>query len=289
MFLSHAINPMMVFRNSYFLVDFHQTSLSKIFKDILSYQIVIEPQENFLFYLDKLHYGRYTTMNNEDFMKKSVSQFRKEKKDEKRAQAKRQIELAYKNCKERQTEDGEPIFGLIIGDKFVEWRIRMQPEMEEIYSTIDIVKALNIPRERLKDWMTQGFIRPSLPATGIGTIAIFTRIDVYAVALFKKLLGRGFKRKVAAQYISLFASQKAAAESLNYILFWSSAHEQERRMNANFIFGKSPMKFEINKSGYFKWTYESLSPGVIEIWDDIHIVNVMNLRKEVDTLLAKLE
>ena len=151
------------------------------------------------------------------------------------------------------------------------------------------MKALNIPRERLKDWMTQGFIMPSLPATGIGTIAIFTRIDVYAVALFKKLLGRGFKRKVAAQYISLFASQKAAAESLNYILFWSSTHDQDRRMNANFIYGKSTLKFEIDKLGYFKSSYESLEQGTIEAWGDIHIINVMNLRKEVDTLLAKLE
>lgn len=235
-----------------------------------------------------IHYcGVYYTTYNGGIMKKDVSQLQIEKRDEKKVQAKKQIELAFKKCRNYNTDDGEPIFGRIIGNELVEWRIRMKPEIEDIYSTIDIVKALNIPRERLRDWMTRGFIRPSLPATGKGTIAIFTKTDVYAVALFERLLMRGFKREVAAQYISSFISQKFA-DALNYILFWSSTHDKDNILNANFIFGKSPLKIEINKSGNFKCSFESLAPGVIESWDDIHIVNVTHLRKEVDAILADL-
>ena len=53
------------------------------------------------------------------------------------------------------------IKGFIFNDKFYKWRIRMEPEIEDLYSTIDISKALNIPRERLRDWMVRDFIKPS--------------------------------------------------------------------------------------------------------------------------------
>ena len=53
------------------------------------------------------------------------------------------------------------------------------------FSTLDIVKARNIPRERLREWMTRGFIQPSQPAAGPGTRASFTRKDVYAVEFFR--------------------------------------------------------------------------------------------------------
>ena len=70
--------------------------------------------------------------------------------------------------------------------------------MRDEFSTLDIVKALKIPRERLRDWMNQGFVKPTIPAEGQGTKAVFTRTDVYLLALFRHLVNSGFKRDMAA-------------------------------------------------------------------------------------------
>ena len=74
--------------------------------------------------------------------------------------------------------------------------------LRDEFTTFDIIKALGIPRERLQDWINRGFVKPSVPAEGKGTKAIFTRGDVYAVALFKSLLKIGFKRDEASKFIN---------------------------------------------------------------------------------------
>ena len=77
--------------------------------------------------------------------------------------------------------------------------------MKEEFSTFDIIKSLEIPRERLKDWMNKGFIRPSVPAKGQGTKAVFTLLDVYSVALFVQLITLfGLHRKSAAEFVERF-------------------------------------------------------------------------------------
>ena len=61
--------------------------------------------------------------------------------------------------------------------------------MSREYSTFDIVKGLGIPRERLREWMTRGFVSPSIAeADGAGTKALFSRFDLYLVATFRQLI-----------------------------------------------------------------------------------------------------
>ena len=69
------------------------------------------------------------------------------------------------------------------------------------YRTLGICKALDIKRERLRDWIKAGHIKPTLPAHGQGTKAGFTLGDVYAIALFKRLTELGFKRDLSAEII----------------------------------------------------------------------------------------
>ena len=73
--------------------------------------------------------------------------------------------------------------------------------MKTEFSTFDIVKILEIPRERLKDWMNNGFVKPTTPAQGRGSRAVFMREDVYIIALFKNMISWGLKREVAARII----------------------------------------------------------------------------------------
>jgi hypothetical protein len=80
--------------------------------------------------------------------------------------------------------------------------------MENEFSTLDIVKALKIPRERLRDWMNRSFIEPSVSADGQGTKAIFTLHDVYSVALFQALINSGFNRETSSRFVKYYMEQE---------------------------------------------------------------------------------
>lgn len=224
-------------------------------------------------------------------MKETKESFIKRKKDEKRSQAQRQVELAYEQCEDGYIggpeEERESIKILNLDGNTIVWRIRMEPEIEDLYSTLDIVKALNIPRERLRDWMTRGFIKPSLPSTGKGTIAIFTKADVFGVALFGKLLEKGFKREMAAEYIEMVLSQNIY-KALNFILFKSLIRNGKRVVDIEEQMGKSSLKVEIDEKGNAKVISGPFENPIAEEWEDIHILNVGNLFKEVDAALSDI-
>lgn len=220
-------------------------------------------------------------------MKETKKSFIKRKKDEKRSQAQRQVELAYEQCEDVHFEGEKPFKILNIDGNTIEWRIKMEPEIEDLYSTLDIVKALDIPRERLRDWMTRGFIKPSLPSTGKGTIAVFTKADVFGVALFGKLLEKGFKREMAAEYIEMVVGQNLY-RGLNLILFKSIIRDGNRVVDIEEQIGKSSLKVEIDAKGNARVISGLFENSIDEEWEDIHILNVKNLFKEVDAALIDI-
>ena len=220
-------------------------------------------------------------------MKEAKKSFIKRKKDEKRSQAQRQVELAYAECIKAIDEDGQPIFGRIVDGKLEQWRIQMEPKIEDLYSTLDVVQALNIPRERLRDWMIRGFIKPSLPSTGKGTISIFTKVDVFGVALFEKLLEKGFKREVAAEYIKIVVSQNLC-RVLNFILFKFVIRDGQRVIDVEYQIGDGSLKVEIDEKGNAKISMGPFEKPITEEWEDIHILNIGNLFKEVGVALDKI-
>jgi len=73
--------------------------------------------------------------------------------------------------------------------------------MRNKFSTFDLVKALDIKRVTLQDWMNRGFVNPTIPAKGKGVAAIFNRPSVYAVAFFKIMLEWGISRSEAADIL----------------------------------------------------------------------------------------
>ena len=227
-------------------------------------------------------------------MKEPKKQFLKRKKAEKRLQAEKQVKMAYMAYKktkvyevENEQEGRTPVRGDVIDGKFFEWRIRMEPEIEDLYSTIDISKALNIPRERLRDWMVRGFIKPSLPSTSKGTIAIFIRTDVICVALFMKLITKGFKREVAAEYVDLLIDKPGLTYSINFIMLKSVVRNSDIEVESFISYGPGPLNLNIDKD---RNVNTSFTDQIIEAdeWDDIQIINVVNIHKEVDAALAQL-
>ena len=222
-------------------------------------------------------------------MKEPKKQFLKRKKAEKRAQAEKQVKMAYKKIEDYyfENEHGEkiPERGFFIDDKFFKWRIRMEPEIEDLYSTIDISKALNIPRERLRDWMVRGFIKPSLPSTSKGTIAIFIRTDVICVALFMKLVTKGFKREAAAEYVDFLTEYPDLTNSINFIMLKSVVRNNDLDVVPFISYGPGQLNLHIDKDRNVNTNF---TDQIIEAdeWDDIQIINVVNIHEEVDAALA---
>ena len=226
-------------------------------------------------------------------MQEQKSEFVKRKKSEKRAQAERQVKKAHAQLKEIPVENKEGmgvdyIQRLEIDGKYYPWRIRMKPEIEDLYSTIDISKALKIPRERLRDWMVKGFITPSLPSTSKGTIAIFIRTDVLCVALLNKLINRGFKREMASEYVNiLISAHPAPIGTIKFLSLKTSIKDGEPKFDTVPHFGDAPFQLSIDSSGNFM-AGPFGSMGVDE-WEDIHVINMIKLRQEVDKALADLD
>jgi hypothetical protein len=201
------------------------------------------------------------------------------RKDAKREQAIKQVKEAYAMCE--VVNDGQKETKYIyVDEKTLPWRIKMEPEIEDLYSTLDIVKALGIRRERLRDWMNRGFVKPSLPAYGQGTIAIFTFADVLAVKLLDRLIEKGFKRELATE-ISDLVNQSNLGNVLNSIVLTSVIRDGKPELDVIYNNSGSSFKIEIDENG-------KISNSNNEEWEDIQIINMVNLYEEVKAELDKL-
>ena len=70
------------------------------------------------------------------------------------------------------------------------------------YSTLDVCRLFEIPRERLREWMSHEFFRPSqYVKCGRGEKALFNQKDLEKIHGFKRLIEQGIKRKIASSII----------------------------------------------------------------------------------------
>ena len=78
------------------------------------------------------------------------------------------------------------------------------------FTTWDVIKFLEINRERLREWLQRGYIAPSIQkAQGVGTKNIFSRWDMYMIALFDRLVSNGFSRELAERTVKFMLGEKA--------------------------------------------------------------------------------
>ena len=171
--------------------------------------------------------------------------------------------------------------------------------MRNEYSTLDIVKALEIPRERLRDWMSREFIIPSVQSEGQGTKAIFTRYDIYGIALFKKMVESGLSRTVAGDWVNNFISREKdgtdgqKTDIIKLIVTLGGESFSESIVSQDWFVDLStgmtapnPKKLphDINPLSLFSKMKEQYSKK----WDVIILINFKNLRDEVDNMLNSL-
>jgi hypothetical protein len=72
----------------------------------------------------------------------------------------------------------------------------------ETWTTFDIEKILKIKRNRLKEWIDRGFIKPTYQEeTGTGKKSLFNRWGLYCIKTFELLLDNGVSRDQAGKWL----------------------------------------------------------------------------------------
>ena len=72
-----------------------------------------------------------------------------------------------------------------------------QDKTEEYFSHHEVARILNIKKDRLRGWLNEGFVKPSIPSAGRGKANLYTRHDLYAIGLFMSLIDTGYSREFA--------------------------------------------------------------------------------------------
>jgi hypothetical protein len=159
------------------------------------------------------------------------------------------------------------------------------------FSTLEICRALHIPRERLREWIIRGYIKPSIKeASGSGTKSIFSRWDVYSIALFMELIESGYSREVASKHIKTFQDERK--KDVLYIEFRRFSENQSivdwkkgKKHSAVFIFSENnPEALDLSIGAPAGWRDSLMSSGYSE-WDQVLLVNYKKIREYVDKAL----
>ncbi len=136
----------------------------------------------------------------------------------------------------------------------------------EQYSTFDIARILEIPRDRIHDWMRRGFISPSIvTAHGHGSKNLFSRWDVYGIALFHNIVKGGTSREWAKkvfQYWQKNTLKLPIIEAKNMKSFVCAFHPQFR----NYLDSSDVLQFEESISEHYSILREEDKDNVIPIY-----------------------
>ena len=150
----------------------------------------------------------------------------------------------------------------------------------------DITQITGIKRTRLQQWLERGFVVPSIQvASGPGTRNIYSRVDLYNIATFKKITESGLPRKVVAEFISLGAvgSKMFDLELSEITLIFYVRYGD--RTEAHAINGHV-----INlEHAFAEITPEGTKFYPIEDYDDIYVINFKKIKRMVDQKIKEIK
>jgi hypothetical protein len=92
---------------------------------------------------------------------------------------------------------------------------------QKTFTTFDIKAKLGLTIDRLKDWMKNEFIEPSVQkAAGVGTKNLFSLFDLYLIKLFHHLVEvRGFSREKAKGIVDRVKHDKKIKNTQEHLLY----------------------------------------------------------------------
>lgn len=157
--------------------------------------------------------------------------------------------------------------------------------IEKSFTTFDASRILGIKYQRLREWIGRGQVKPSIvKAEGIGTKTLFSRRDLYLIALFRLLVEKGFSRDDASSAVKDLNSYLSAAKTWDdpaensHLLFFEDRDRQGKNMPRTYILNDQRFKemslYELlSHKGYFKDALE---------YDKFVMVNFRKIRGEID-------
>lgn len=151
------------------------------------------------------------------------------------------------------------------------------------FTTKDIVERLDIPMQRLRMWLMEEYIAPSVPSDGQGKKAYFSTNDMYAIVLFSRLLAKGFKRELASRYIREFQKGAAVFTNAPYLFFLTKDTDSGKVIEPRSFMGMIPLRLSIWPDRVNLTDFEDESDRYD--WDDIVIINFAKLKEEVNEML----
>jgi hypothetical protein len=161
--------------------------------------------------------------------------------------------------------------------------------MKSSFTTSDITRGLEIPKERFREWVIRDYIKPSVPSPGQGQAAWFTIDEVYRVQLFRTMIEGGYSREAAAGFLSCTRERKDPwlhhcqfifyRRTKEQVITMVSIHDDEAVMSKD---EKNQLVLDLTSGFPGQPLGETVDVWSPEDWSDIYIVNVRAIRDFVD-------
>ncbi len=150
----------------------------------------------------------------------------------------------------------------------------VEDSMKDTFTTKDVLKIFNMEWGRLRTWIKTDFLTPSTPPKGQGKAFEFTQQDIYALAIFKKLVDDGTSRATASKvYLRvlplLVAFTVGGLEFPPYLLIEIKDEDVTVKHSTS-----------LNMAGMF-----TDKAG----WEVITVINLKAIKKSIDNKLKELE
>ena len=162
------------------------------------------------------------------------------------------------------------------------------------YTTGHILRIFNMKMDKCRDWHRKGFIEPTVPSGGQGYKAGYTLDDLYGIALFIKLLDKGYKRELASQIVKSTKGSELLMFA-EFVLYQTVKKDGKLEIKPTYLSG-GDCTIHVTPQGitttltdegkYIKPDGEEEAASEYETWEDMFIINLVSLRHTVDTALA---
>ncbi len=140
-----------------------------------------------------------------------------------------------------------------------------------------VTEITGVKRNRLQVWMENGWIIPSIEkASGHGTRNVFSKEDLYCIAMFRVLVERGLPRKTIGAFFSSIMSyyKHLSASVINAIEFWYFGRIGNELI-AHAVFSddiNEPVSIFLQKNHVIGKKF----------FDDVYFINFRKIRESVD-------
>jgi hypothetical protein len=152
-------------------------------------------------------------------------------------------------------------------------------ENDWLYSTREVLAILNLGAERFRKWIIDGNIKPNIHAKGTGRTHFFSRENIYAIAVFTKLVDMGLNRAIASDIAHHWKARNwnyvsTRDEDMYLVITGDVTPKKERAW-------QKKMKFEVNENPHRIIVEDAKRTG----FELALIVNLYKIAKEVDSQL----